>query len=146
MVILGAKPSFCDKTKYKYNAVSCGISLSTCHIRKQKIVAVDEITATFKIDTDVEKNAKNLTSALEKIGDTAVKYAKNNGIIIVSDLAMEKDNAPIPMLMAIASINNRLIKGLRFQYFMAKTGQAVSSHDTAVIAASVRRRLHQQLI
>ncbi|MGB1361034.1 MAG: glutamate synthase-related protein [Alphaproteobacteria bacterium] len=135
LVILGAKPSFCNKTKQirLESPIVSVYELAT--LRKQNHIAIDEISAVFTPDADDNKNADNLEKALEKIADEAVKFAPNNGIIIVSDTSLSKTSAPIPMLMAIAKINNRLIKeGLRFNTsLIAETGQAISSHDTAVI-------------
>lgn len=133
-VALGAKPAFSPNTKQIILDTPILSVFDLQKIRTQSHVHSDEIPSVFKIHPDDNTNAKNLQDALESIAKQAVKYAQNNGIIIVSDTGIDTHHAPIPVALAVASINKGLVDaGMRFKCsFIMETGQVLSSHDMAI--------------
>ncbi len=134
-VSLGAKPTFSKGTK---QIIIDGPVLSVfdlAKIEKQASVSVDILEATFKTNIDKKKNADSLLLAIENLTEKVLKCASTNGIIIIDDSNISSTKAPIPMVLSVAHINRALIKtGLRFNTsLIIKTGQAISSHDTAVL-------------
>lgn len=132
-VALGAKPAFSPTTKQIILDTPILSVYDLCKIRSQSVVHVDEMAIVFAHHKDDTTNAKNLHTALENIATQAVQYAKNNGIIVASDVPINADYAPIPVTLAVAAINKGLVDaGLRFNTsFIIETGQVLSSHDMA---------------
>ena len=134
-VSLGAKPTFSQGTK-QIILDSPVLSLyELAKIEKQSSVNVDTISATFQPNENDDKNKKSLLDGLNTLTQSAIECAKNNGIIIVDDSMLSTTHTAIPMVLAVAHINRGLIKNtVRFNTsLVVKTGQAVSSHDTAVL-------------
>jgi glutamate synthase (NADPH/NADH) large chain len=137
-VALGAKPSF-SKDDSKQLVIDTPV-LQRTHleqIRKQKTVNHTTLDMLYQPDySDSKANANILEKALLTVCSQVEKVAKENvGIIILTDININKDKAAIPALLMIAAANQHLVDlGLRFNSsLIMETGQAVSPHDVATI-------------
>ncbi len=137
-VALGAKPTFSDE-KSKQLVINSPVLQRTQleQIRRQKDVSVVTIDALYAPHlTDAKANEKALLAALESACQQVEQAARNNvGIIILSDININKEKAAIPAILMIAAANQHMVnKGLRFNSsLIAETGQAASAHDVATI-------------
>lgn len=137
-VALGAKPNFSASTSQQL-VINSPILQCTqlAQIRQQSAINVQTIDALYTPDFEnAGQNAKNLLKALTNTCLKVVQVAKKNtGIIILSDININKAQAAIPALLLISAANQYLVKeGLRFNSsLIAETGQAVSAHDIATI-------------
>ncbi len=140
-VSLGSKPHFCD-TDFKQ------ISLESPVLQPQQLLQIEQageagtlsvakISTLYTPDTNnVAQNQANINAAVAKVCDEAEALARaKTGIIILSDQGLAKNQAALPAVLTISAANQRLIKaGLRFNStFIYLTGQAVSTHDVAVL-------------
>ncbi|MBO6101817.1 MAG: glutamate synthase large subunit, partial [Opitutales bacterium] len=94
-------------------------------IRSSKIPTFQ--SATIKAEFSAEGGEKALKPALEKICGEAEELVKSGkSVIILSDKNLSYGYAPIPMLLAVSAVNNRLIsKSLRYAAgIVAETGEA----------------------
>ena len=133
-VSLGAKPTFSKDTKQLVIDSPILSVYDLQKIRSQNIININEIDALFTPDNDDKMNAKNLETALQDIAKQSIEFSKNNGIIILSDNNLQPNKAPIPITLAIASINKSLIDSARRfnTSIIVQSSQILSSHDVAV--------------
>lgn len=148
-VALGIKPNFSEGTAFN-NAKQLMIESPILQPQQLlQIKALDEQKDAIKVQTldtlyipsdDTEKNEANLKQAIESVCDQVEQLAdpKNGtpaGIIVLSDVNISKQHAPIPAILLISAVNQRLItKGLRFySNIIMETGQACSTHDIACL-------------
>ena len=92
-------------------------------IRSSKIPTFQ--AATIKAEFNAE--GESLQDAVEKICDEAEKLVREGkSVIILSDKNLSYGYAPVPMLLAVSAVNNRLIhKSLRYAAgIVAETGEA----------------------
>ncbi|MCX7084954.1 MAG: glutamate synthase-related protein [Methylococcales bacterium] len=157
-VALGAKPNFSDDLS-KQLVIETPI-LNRAHlaqIRKQSSVSTITLDMVYEPNlTDVKANEDALEDALVRVCTEVEQAARNNvGIVILSDIKISADKAPIPALLMVAAANQHLVKqGLRFNSsLIAETGQIASPHDiatllgfgaSAVCALSVHNRVVSQ--
>jgi len=136
-VALGAKPNFADEKSQQLIINSPVLQRTQLEqIRQQKAISVITIDALFTPDEKSETNEANLQSALDSVCQQVIAAAKNNtGIIILSDININKNKTALPALLLISAANQALVKeGLRFNSsLISETGQAVSAHDVATI-------------
>lgn len=136
-VPLGAKPNFSDEKSQQLVINSPVLQRTQLEkIRQQKAVSVMTLDALYTPNNNTETNEKNLQTALESVCQQVVSAAENNtGIIILSDININKEKAALPALLLISAANQALVKeGLRFNSsLVSETGQAVSAHDVATI-------------
>lgn len=131
---IGAKPNFTDyKTKQIFND-SPILSVSDINnIKSQNDVNIDIIKIGYTPSIDDAINQNNFDEKIKEICEKAEQFAKNNGIIILSDINIDDDHSPIFVQLIIAAVNHHLInKGLRFNTsIIVETMQTASSHDIA---------------
>lgn len=137
-VALGAKPTFSEHESKQLIIESPVLQRTQLEqIRRQNTVTQTTLATLYTPDyDDAEKNAIALEQAFLEVCQQVEKAAKDNiGIIILSDAAISKKQAPIPALLMIAAANHHLVNlGLRFNSsLIMETGQAASPHDVATI-------------
>lgn len=137
-VALGAKPTFTEHESMQLIIESPVLQRTQLEqIRKQNKVRHCTIDFLYTPDYDnAENNAVVLEQSLSNICQQVEKAANEKvGIIILSDINIEKDIAAIPALLMIAAANQHLVNlGLRFNSsLIMETGQAASPHDVATI-------------
>jgi len=155
-VALGGKPGFVDGKQQLVIQSPVLLQQDLTKILGQKSIATQVVSMTYKPNAkNKKKNASQLELALNKLCDDVENAARNNaGIIILSDRGISSTQAAIPLLLAIASANQRLIKrGLRFNSsLIADSGQIASTHDvatalgfgaSAIFAISARTRAEE---
>ena len=157
-VALGAKPNFSDEHS-KQLVIETPI-LNRVHLEQiRRQLSVSSITLDMVYGpnlTDAKANEDALEAALAQVCVEVEQAARNNiGIVILSDIKISSEKAPIPALLMIAAANQHLVKqGLRFNSsIIAETGQIASPHDiatllgfgaSAVCALSVHNRVVSQ--
>lgn len=134
-VALGGKPGFVEDQQQLIVQSPVLLQQDLAKILGQKSVATQVVAMTYLPDyNNAKRNASLLELALNKLCDDVEQAARNNtGIIVLSDRTISSTQAAIPLLLAIASANQRLIKcGLRFNSsLIADSGQIASTHDVA---------------
>ena len=140
-VSLGAKPYFCD-TEFKQITLDSPILqpqelMQIENAGEAGILSVAKVQTLFKPDFDDESaNQANIKQSLNDVCDQVEALASDmTGIIVLSDQDLDTEKAALPAVLTISAVNQRLIKkGLRFNSTVIYlTGQAVSTHDIAVI-------------
>jgi glutamate synthase (NADPH/NADH) large chain len=134
-VALGSKPNFSTSDSRQIVLDTPVLQRTQLEqIRVQKEVSCTTLDILYTPSRQKDENEKNLESALEQLL-AGVEHAaeKKTGIIILSDLQVCKEQAAIPLLLAVAAANQRLIEtGMRFNSSLVlETGQSASSHDVA---------------
>ncbi|MDF1488894.1 glutamate synthase-related protein [Tessaracoccus caeni] len=135
-VALGAKPDGGEQRR-KQIVLSSPIlgHLDMVRLREQRISPLRRFDLLFEPDpADAERNAESVVAALDSLCDEVTAFAREEGgIALLSDRAISTTRAPIPLLLAIAAVNQRLIDdGLRLRVsLVAESGQLPSSHHIA---------------
>ena len=134
-VALGSKPNF---SKTDSSQIVLDTPILKRHqleqIKSQNRVLVSEVNNLYEASREHDQNELNLNMALLTLCEQVELTAREKpGIIVVSDRKIGLKFAPIPAMLSIAAINQRLIEsGLRFNVsLIMETGQAASSHDIA---------------
>ncbi|PID33587.1 MAG: glutamate synthase large subunit, partial [Thiotrichales bacterium] len=140
-VALGTKPNF-TTGKSKQLIINSPILQPQQLLQIKNLTAeknhitVKTLDALYVPSEDTVKNENNLKSAIESVCKQVEQLASEKcGIIILSDVNINKKYAPIPGIMLVSAVNQRLIgKGLRFHSsVIMETGQACSTHDIACL-------------
>ncbi|MBS9779114.1 MAG: hypothetical protein KGV51_00670, partial [Moraxellaceae bacterium] len=140
-VALGTKPNF-TTGKSKQLIINSPILQPQQLLQIKNLTAernqitVKTLDALYVPSDDTAKNENNLKSAIESVCNQVEQLASEKcGIIILSDVNISKKHAPIPAIMLVSAVNQRLIsKGLRFHSsVIIETGQACSTHDIACL-------------
>lgn len=134
-VALGGKPGFVKDQKQIIVQSPILLQQDFAKICEQDTVSTRVLDILYTpIYSNARKNAAALEEALDDFRDEVEDAARDNiGIIILSDRKLSVDQAAIPLLLAVAAANQRLIRtGLRFNSsLVADTGQIASTHDAA---------------
>ncbi|MGO2660558.1 MAG: glutamate synthase-related protein [Mycetocola reblochoni] len=134
-VALGAKPDGGRKTRQIVVNSPILNHLDMIALREQQYAPVQRFEMLYVPDMDdPEANAASLSAAVEQLCDRVESFAAvEGGIAIVSDRNVSSTHAPIPLVLAIAAVNQRLIQaGLRLRVsVIAESGQLPSSHHIA---------------
>ncbi|MCI2265263.1 glutamate synthase-related protein [Sediminivirga luteola] len=134
-VALGVKPSLgSDWAKQIIVDSPVLTHIDMAAIRNQDEVPVVVYESLFTPKKDPADNAASLQEAIEALCDEAEAFAQGTGgIIILSDRHVASDRAPIPLIMMLSALNQRLIRaGLRLRAsIIAESGQLPSSHHVA---------------
>ncbi|WP_082614162.1 glutamate synthase-related protein [Mycobacterium sp. Root265] len=111
--------------------------LDMLSIRDQQHTPVRRFGMRYRVDlTDRHANADALVAAIDALCDDIEAYARESGgIAVISDRHIESGLAPIPVIIAVSAINQRLIEqGLRLRVsVIAESGQLASSHHIATV-------------
>ncbi|MER5769146.1 glutamate synthase-related protein [Streptomyces sp. NPDC001985] len=109
--------------------------LDMVRLRDQRIVPLERFAMLYvPVPGDETANADALRSALDRLCDDVQRFAaRGGGIALLTDRDISSARAPIPVIHAVAAVNQRLIgTGLRLRVSMvAESGQLASSHHVA---------------
>lgn len=115
-VALGAKPDGGEQRR-KQIVLSSPIlgHLDMVRLREQRISPLRRFDLLFEPDpADADRNAESVVAALDALCDEVTAFARDEGgIALLSDRAISTTRAPIPLLLAIAAVNQRLIDDAR---------------------------------
>ncbi|MEU5398292.1 glutamate synthase-related protein [Streptomyces sp. NPDC005963] len=136
-VALGPKPDGTGNTNGRQLVVSSPVlgHLDMVRLRDQRIVPLERFDMLYEpVRGDVNANADALRSALLRLCDDVERFAaERGGIALLTDRAISSTRAPLPTLLAVAAVNQRLIEtGVRLRVsIVAESGQLASSHHVA---------------
>ncbi|CAL9370457.1 hypothetical protein SUDANB145_00860 [Streptomyces sp. enrichment culture] len=109
--------------------------LDMVRLRDQRIVPLERFSMLYEpVPGDATANADALRSALEGLCDDVERFAaEQGGIALLTDRAVSSTRAPLPVVLAVAAVNQRLIEtGLRLRAsLVVESGQLASSHHVA---------------
>ncbi|MFJ8336303.1 glutamate synthase-related protein [Streptomyces sp. NPDC094437] len=136
-VALGPKPDGTGNTNGRQLVVSSPVlgHLDMVRLRDQRIVPLKRFDMLYTpVAGDERANADALRAALEQLRDDVEQFAaEGGGIAVLTDRAISSTRAPLPVILAVALVNQRLIEtGLRLRVsLVAESGQLLSSHHVA---------------
>ncbi|GAA2230999.1 glutamate synthase-related protein [Herbiconiux moechotypicola] len=110
--------------------------LDMVRLREQRLVPLQRFDLLYAPEVnDTAANARSVQDALGALCDDVEAFAREHGgIAVVSDRNVSTTRAPLPLVLALAAVNQRLIEtGLRLRVsIVAESGQLPSSHHVAV--------------
>ncbi len=131
--------------------------LDMVRLRDQDVVPLERFDMLYvPVVDDEHANADAVRSAVEALCDRVEAFARTTGgIAVLTDRAVSSTRAPLPVILAVAAVNQRLIEtGLRLRLsIVAESGQLPSSHHvatalgfgaSAVYSLSARLRAEEQ--
>ncbi|MER5493420.1 glutamate synthase-related protein [Streptomyces sp. NPDC002490] len=136
-VALGPKPDGTGHTNGRQLVLSSPVlgHLDMVRLRDQQIVPLERFDLLYApAPGDVTANADALRTALGRLCDDVERFAaERGGIALLTDRAVSSSKAPLPVVLAVAAVNQRLIEtGLRLRVsLVAESGQLASSHHVA---------------
>ncbi|MEV6378514.1 glutamate synthase-related protein [Streptomyces sp. NPDC051773] len=136
-VALGPKPDGTHATNGRQLVVSSPVlgHLDMVRLRDQRIVPLERFAMLYEpVVGDESANADALRSALHRLCDDVERFAaEQGGIALLTDRAVSSTRAPLPVILAVAAVNQRLIEtGLRLRVsLVVESGQLASSHHVA---------------
>ncbi|MBQ4837263.1 glutamate synthase-related protein [Pseudoalteromonas luteoviolacea] len=136
-VALGAKPNI-SSTSHRQIVLNSPLLKphDLAKIKAQTALKVETLPMLFNVDTSYTDHQQQLLDALKTLACRAQQLAcEGCDIIVLSDHKVTHQQAAIPALLAVATINQKLIaEGLRFNTsLICHTGQAASTHDIACL-------------
>ncbi len=137
-VALGPKPNISENSNHQIIIKSPILQpQQLLQIYQQDFLRVANVDTLFTPNfDDAQANQQQLQEKLIAIADQVEALARQHyDIIVLSDLGVSHQLAAVPAQLAIAAVNQRLIKqGLRFTTSLIyQTGQAASTHDIACL-------------
>ncbi|MER6180513.1 glutamate synthase-related protein [Streptomyces sp. NPDC001652] len=136
-VALGPKPDGTPHSASRQLVVSSPVlgHLDMVRLRDQRIVPLKRFAMLYEpVAGDETANADALRTALGHLCDDVERFAsEQGGIALLTDRAVSSTRAPLPVILAVAAVNQRLIEtGLRLRVsLVAESGQLASSHHVA---------------
>ncbi|MEV0170337.1 glutamate synthase-related protein [Streptomyces sp. NPDC050803] len=136
-VALGPKPDGTGSTDERQLVVSSPVlgHLDMVRLRDQRIVPLQRFAMLYDpVAGDEAANADALRNAVQRLCDDVERFAgEQGGIALLTDRAVSSTRAPLPVVLAVAAVNQRLIEtGLRLRVsIVAESGQLASSHHVA---------------
>ncbi|MGW1779346.1 glutamate synthase-related protein [Streptomyces sp. NPDC002143] len=136
-VALGPKPDGTGSAGGRQLVVSSPVlgHLDMVRLRDQRIVPLERFDMLYDpVAGDESANADSLRAALHRLCDDVERFAgEGGGIAVLTDRAISSTRAPLPVILAVAAVNQRLIEtGLRLRAsLVAESGQLLSSHHVA---------------
>ncbi|MDO0917349.1 glutamate synthase-related protein [Streptomyces sp. DT2A-34] len=136
-VALGPKPDGTHDTNGRQLVVSSPVlgHLDMVRLRDQRIVPLERFGMLYEpVAGNESANADALRAAIGRLCDDVERFAaEGGGIALLSDRAVSSTRAPLPVILAVAAVNQRLIEtGLRLRVsIVAESGQLASSHHVA---------------
>ncbi len=129
--LLSEKPENCHFVKLKSPI------LSNDDLRRLRGVNSGSLKAmTFPMLFDARRGGEALEEAIDTLcSKVATAVRAGNSIVILSDKGVDKDNAPIPALLAAAAVHHHLIReGIRVQAsLVVETGEAREVHHFSLL-------------
>ncbi|NMD55508.1 MULTISPECIES: glutamate synthase-related protein [Tsukamurella] len=109
--------------------------LDMVKLRDQRLTPVQHFDLLYRPDPeDAAGNADAVLTAIEDLCDRIETFARDGGgIAVLSDRGVSSEQAPLPLLLALAAADVRLTEtGLRLRLsLIAESGQLPSSHHIA---------------
>ncbi|MEW1718147.1 glutamate synthase-related protein [Streptomyces sp. NPDC093109] len=109
--------------------------LDMVRLRDQRIVPLERFAMLYEpVPGNERANADALRAALDLLCDGVERFAaEGGGIAVLTDRAISSTRAPLPVILAVALVNQRLIEtGLRLRVsIVVESGQLPSSHHVA---------------
>lgn len=109
--------------------------LDMVRLRDQDIVPLERFDMLYTpVLGDEQANADAMRAAVDALCDAVEQFAKaTGGIAVVTDREVSSTRAALPVILAVAAVNQRLIEtGLRLRVsVVAESGQLPSSHHVA---------------
>ncbi|MCM3504047.1 glutamate synthase-related protein [Curtobacterium sp. ODYSSEY 48 V2] len=109
--------------------------LDMVRLRDQTIVPLERFDMLYvPVVDDEQANADAVRTATERLAGAVVAFAeRQGGIAVLTDRSVSSTHAPLPVILAVAAVNQRLIEtGLRLRVsVVAESGQLPSSHHVA---------------
>ncbi|MFI5549095.1 glutamate synthase-related protein [Streptomyces sp. NPDC051738] len=136
-VALGPKPDGTHHTSGRQLVVSSPVlgHLDMVRLRDQRVVPLERFAMLYDpVAGDETANADALRAALQRLCDDVERFAgEQGGIAVLTDRAVSSTRAPLPVILAVAAVNQRLIEtGLRLRVsLVVESGQLASSHHVA---------------
>ncbi|AGP30821.1 glutamate synthase-related protein [Corynebacterium terpenotabidum] len=140
-VALGAKPDGRDSDDPREPTHQIVVEtpilshLDMLRLREQDLVPLRRFDLLYEpVADDADANADSLVGALDRLCDAVARFAgEQGGIAVLSDRSVDSKHAPVPLLLAVSAVNQRLIAdGLRMRVsVIADSGQLPSSHHIA---------------
>ncbi|MFF9772738.1 glutamate synthase-related protein [Streptomyces sp. NPDC013978] len=136
-VALGPKPDGTHATNGRQLVVSSPVlgHLDMVRLRDQRIVPLERFAMLYEpVAGDETANADALRTTLHRLCDDVERFAaEQGGIALLTDRAVSSTRAPLPVILAVAAVNQRLIEtGLRLRVsLVVESGQLASSHHVA---------------
>lgn len=135
-VALGAKPDGTGSTSRQIVVDSPVLGhLDMVRLRDQDIVPLERFDMLYvPVVDDEQANADAVRTATERLAEAVVAFAeRQGGIAVLTDRSVSSTHAPLPVILAVAAVNQRLIEtGLRLRVsVVAESGQLPSSHHVA---------------
>ncbi|MEW1828348.1 glutamate synthase-related protein [Streptomyces sp. NPDC088196] len=136
-VALGPKPDGTGTAAGRQLVLSSPVlgHLDMVRLRDQRIVPLERFDMLYDpVVGDEAANADALRTALTQLCDDVEQFAtRQGGIAVLTDRAISSTRAPLPVILAVAAVNQRLIEtGLRLRVsLVAESGQLPSSHHVA---------------
>ncbi len=117
--------------------------LDMVRLRDQDVVPLERFDMLYvPVPDDETANADAVREAVGRLCDAVESFARSSGgIAVLSDRAVSSTHAPLPVILAIAAVDQRLIEtGLRLRLsIVAESGQLPSSHTSRRRSASGHR-------
>ncbi|MFJ3382075.1 glutamate synthase-related protein [Curtobacterium sp. NPDC090217] len=135
-VALGAKPDGTGAQTRQLVVQSPILGhLDMVRLRDQDIVPLERFDMLYvPVLGDEQANADAVRTATERLADAVVAFAEQRGgIAVLTDRSVSSTSAALPVILAVAAVNQRLIEtGLRLRVsVVAESGQLPSSHHVA---------------
>ncbi|MBF4602965.1 glutamate synthase-related protein [Curtobacterium sp. VKM Ac-2884] len=135
-VALGAKPDGTGSTSRQLVVQSPILGhLDMVRLRDQDIVPLERFDMLYvPVLGDEQANADAVRDAVDALCDAVEQFAgTSGGIAVLTDREVSSTRAPLPVILAVAAVNQRLIEtGLRLRVsVVAESGQLPSSHHVA---------------
>ncbi|WP_029150064.1 glutamate synthase-related protein [Microbacterium indicum] len=135
-VALGAKPrGGAGRTRQIVVESPILDHLDMVRLRRQDVVPLERFDLLYEpVPGDTARNAEAVRDALDALCDGVERFAAaQGGIALLSDRGVDAARAPLPLILAIAAVNQRLIEqGLKLSAsLVAESGQLPSSHHIA---------------
>jgi glutamate synthase (NADPH/NADH) large chain len=136
-VALGPKPDGTGSVGGRQLVVSSPVlgHLDMVRLRDQRIVPLERFDMLYDpVVGDETANADALAGRAQQLCDDVERFAtRQGGIAVLTDRAISSTRAPLPVILAVAAVNQRLIEtGLRLRVsIVAESGQLPSSHHVA---------------
>lgn len=109
--------------------------LDMVRLRDQDVVPLERFDMLYvPVLGDERANADAVRDAVDALCDAVERFARaGGGIAVVTDREVSSTHAPLPVILAVAAVNQRLIEtGLRLRVsVVAESGQLPSSHHVA---------------
>ncbi|MET8981375.1 glutamate synthase-related protein [Streptomyces sp. NPDC004539] len=136
-VALGPKPDGTGSAGGRQLVLSSPVlgHLDMVRLRDQGVVPLQRFGMLYApVPSQEDANADALRTALDELCDAVQRFAaERGGIALLSDRAISSTRAPLPVILAVAAVNQRLIEtGLRLRVsLVVESGQLASSHHVA---------------